>query len=185
MAPIPPDNGLVPPTESAVLVPLPEAEPVVGRFRADLDLAASRGVPAHVTVLYPFVAPDRLDHQVLGVLAEAVASVTAFDVTLARISWFGEKVVWLAPEPDAPFRALISAVGRRFPDLAPYGGAHADPVPHLTVGHDAPVEVLRAAAEAIGPRLPVRAHVTAVWLMRGSAEAASWQTVAELPLRPA
>jgi 2'-5' RNA ligase len=168
-----------------VLVSLPEAEDVVGRFRADLDTSAGQGVPAHVTVLYPFVAPDRIDHQVLGALAEAVASVTEFHVTLARISWFGEKVVWLAPEPAAPFRALTSAVGRRFPDHPPYGGTHADPVPHLTVGHDAPIEVLRAAAAAIRPLLPVRAHVTAVRLMQGSAEAASWRTVAELPLRPA
>ncbi|HYS33327.1 MAG TPA: hypothetical protein VEM58_13815 [Streptosporangiaceae bacterium] len=45
------------PTESAVVVRIPEAEGVVGRFRADLDLAAPLGVPAHVTVISPFVAP--------------------------------------------------------------------------------------------------------------------------------
>ena len=35
--------------ESAILVPVPEAEPVVGRLRARLDRSAGRGIPAHVT----------------------------------------------------------------------------------------------------------------------------------------
>jgi len=48
-------------TESALIVPVPEAEPVVGEFRASLDRCAGWGVPAHVTVIYPFRAPDRLD----------------------------------------------------------------------------------------------------------------------------
>ena len=45
--------------ESAVLVPVPEAERAVSRHRARLDGAAARGVPAHVTVLYPFVPRPR------------------------------------------------------------------------------------------------------------------------------
>jgi hypothetical protein len=46
--------------ESTILVPVPEAEPVVGQLRARLDRAASRGIPAHVTVLYPFVPPGQI-----------------------------------------------------------------------------------------------------------------------------
>jgi hypothetical protein len=46
-------------TYSAVLVPVPEAERVVSRYRARLDGAAALGVPAHVTVLYPFVPAAR------------------------------------------------------------------------------------------------------------------------------
>ena len=46
--------------QSAVLVSVPEAEPAVSRYRARLDRAGAWGVPAHVTILYPFVAPPRL-----------------------------------------------------------------------------------------------------------------------------
>ena len=49
--------GPVTASESAVLVPFPEAERVVSPYRARLDGAAALGVPAHVTVLYPFVPP--------------------------------------------------------------------------------------------------------------------------------
>jgi hypothetical protein len=45
------------PIESAIVVRIPETERLVGRFRADLDVAAALGVPAHVTVLAPFVPP--------------------------------------------------------------------------------------------------------------------------------
>jgi hypothetical protein len=43
--------GPADPTQSAVLVPVPEAERVVSRHRGRLDAAAALGVPAHVTVL--------------------------------------------------------------------------------------------------------------------------------------
>jgi hypothetical protein len=33
-------------------------EPAVSRHRARLDRAAAWGVPAHVTILYPFVTPS-------------------------------------------------------------------------------------------------------------------------------
>jgi 2'-5' RNA ligase len=135
-----------------------------------------------VTVLYPFVDPRHIDHRVLHRVAEAIGTVPAFDVTFARTSWFGDTVLWLAPEPEQPFRTLTGAAWAGFPDHPPYQGAYADSVPHLTVGHDAPVEVLRAAADAIRPQLPIRAQVTTVQLIQGSAEPDSWHTVADFPL---
>jgi 2'-5' RNA ligase len=173
-----------PPTETAVLVLLPAADEVVGAYRARMDRAAALGVPAHVTVLYPFVPPDAVDAQLIDALAEAVGSVPAFDVSFDRTAWFDERVLWLAPAPADPFRDLTRAVWARFPDHPPYGGAHDELIPHLTVGHDVSVDELRAAARAIGPRLPVRARVTRAWLLRGSAEPGSWQRVVDLPLGP-
>lgn len=138
-----------------------------------------------MTVLYPFVPPDRINQLVLDRLAEAVGSVPAFDVTLARLSWFGHNVLWLAPEPEHPFRALTTAVWERFPDHPPYRGAHADLVPHLTIGADASLERLQRAAMAIRPLLPIRSHVAAARLMQGSPDAGTWHTIAALPLAAA
>lgn len=170
------------PYESAVIVAVPAAEAAVGRFRAELDRSALWGVPAHVTVLYPFVPPEHINHDVVAALSAAVGTVPGFDVTFSRVAWFGDDVAWLAPEPDQPFRALTAAVWQRFPDHPPYGGAFDDVVPHLTIGHDAPVPVLRAAADAVAPHLPIRTRVAAVRLIQGSREPDSWRTVAELPL---
>jgi 2'-5' RNA ligase len=171
-------------SESAVLVPVPEAERAVGRHRARLDRAAEWGVPAHVTVLYPFVAPAAITAATIGVLADAVRSVRAFDCEFAATGWFGEEVIWLAPRPDEPFRILTGVVSAAFPGYLPYGGAYDDVVPHLTVG-DHQVggrEDLRAAESDMLRALPIRARISRAWLMTGRTAPGSWRTVADLPL---
>jgi hypothetical protein len=60
------------PTETAVIVAVPKAEPVVSEHRQQLDVA---GVPAHVTVLYPFVAPEAISDTLITTLAAVVRSV--------------------------------------------------------------------------------------------------------------
>jgi hypothetical protein len=175
---------LDPAGESAVLVPVPEAERVVSPHRARLDGAAALGVPAHVTVLYPFVPPPAITSSVLDALAAAVASVGAFGCEFGDTAWFGEDVLWLAPRPQAPFLALIRAVRTAFPGYLPYGGAYADPVPHLTVGErpGGGVAELRSAEAAVRPQLPIRAQVSRVWLMTRRSSPGGWRTMAEFPL---
>jgi 2'-5' RNA ligase len=172
------------PSESCLLVPVPEAEPAVGRLRGRLDRAAAWGVPAHVTILYPFVLPGAITSEVIDLAAAAVASVPAFECTFARTRWFGEDVLWLAPEPDQPFRALTTALHGAFPQCPPFGGIYPDVVPHLTIGDRPPggPATLEAAEAEVWPALPVRTLVSRAWLMTGTQAAASWRVAAELPL---
>ena len=156
---------------------------VTVRVRADLGRSAAEGMPAHVTVISPFVAPTRIDDRVLGALADVVGSVPAFEVKFARCSWFGDAVRWLAPEPVGPFRALTSALWARFPACPPFGGGY-DVVPHLTVGHGVDAARLEYVARSIGRRLPLTARVDSVALMAGGGGQHRWRVVAELPLRP-
>jgi 2'-5' RNA ligase len=175
----------VEPTQSALIVPVPEAEGAVGALRARYDTSASWGVPAHVTVLYPFLPPAGIDETVLAAVRETVLTVPRFDLVLTRTDWFGDDVLWLAPEPDGPFRALTAALWARFPQAAPYGGAFDDVVPHLTVAHGRPPPVLREAAVQVAAGLPIHAPVEAVRLIVGRPEPGdSWHTMAEFPLRP-
>ena len=46
---------------TGLIVEVPDAELVVAHWREQLDPHAMLGVPAHVTVLFPFAAPDRID----------------------------------------------------------------------------------------------------------------------------
>jgi len=166
------------------LVPVPEAERVVSGHRGRLDRAALWGVPAHVTVLYPFVAPSAITAATIAVLAGAVETISAFDCDFPATAWFGEEVMWLAPQPDGPFRALTRAVSAAFPGYLPYGGVYDDAVPHLTVGDRPPggAAELRAAEADAQRWLPIQARISRVWLMTGNALRGSWHTVAELPL---
>jgi 2'-5' RNA ligase len=171
-------------TETAVVVPVPAAEPVVGVHRARLDPAAGWGVPAHVTVLYPFVAPELIGPRVLAALARAVATVPAFDAAWCRTAWFEPAVLWVAPEPAEPFRALTAAVVKEFPDHPPFGGVYPEVVPHLTVGNGAPVQEMRAAERAIRPLLPFAMRVVHVQVLAGTTIDRSWRVLADLPLGP-
>ncbi len=103
-------------TLSGVIAVIPEAEAVVAPFRSRLDRSAGWGVAAHVTVLFPFLPPDRLGASVVAALGDAVRTVPRFGLTFPRLGWFGEEALWLAPEPADPFRALTSAVWARYPN---------------------------------------------------------------------
>lgn len=171
------------PTESAVIIPIPSAEKVVAGHRRDLDVAASWGVPAHVTVLYPFMPPSTLDDDVISRLAAVMRSARAFECTFSRCGWFGEDVLWLAPDPDRPFRDLTLAVTHEFPDYPPYGGAFDELVPHLTVGElqRGTVAQLRAAEAAVTAKLPVNARIDHALLIAGTREPNSWRTMVTMP----
>lgn len=174
-------------TESAVIVPVSAAEAVVAEHRRNLDAAASWGVPAHVSILYPFVHPTEIDDVVLGRLGAALSSVPAFECSFSRCRWFGETVLWLAPEPEQQFRDLTSAVWQAFPRYPPYGGAFDDVVPHLTVGEvgerrRGSLQELRAAEAAVAPQLPIRTHVDHALLVAGTRTAMSWYAVRRFPL---
>ena len=173
-------------TQTAIIVPVAAADPVVEPYRRALDHSAAWGVPAHVTALYPFVPPARLDAGVVEAAREVAAGVSAFDCVFERVEWFGADVVWLAPEPAEPFRELTHALWRRFPACPPYGGEFPDPVPHLTVGSTrlGDLPALRVAADELRGELPFSARVDRALLISGSDATGSWWTVAELPLRP-
>ena len=93
--------------QSALLITVPAAEAAVGEHRARLDPSARDGVPAHLTVLYPFLAPPLIDDAVLASLAALFAPVPAFAFTLDRVGWFGDDVAWLGPSVEY----AISPVG--------------------------------------------------------------------------
>ena len=162
--------------------------------RAVLNASARDGVPAHVTVLYPFMPPGLIGEAVLASLARLFAGFPAFAFTLDRVAWFGNSVVWLAPRDPGPLRALIGRALAAFPAYPRYGGQFGDEmVPHLTVGDRDGPAALRAAADAVRPLLPVEAVAAEVALMAGpppgnpAAAPGQWRLLASFPLgsRPA
>jgi 2'-5' RNA ligase superfamily len=169
-------------SESAVIVPVPEAQSTVGTFRAQLDRTAGWGVPPHVTLLAPFLPPDRIGPGELRRLRAAIRTVPRFTVIFRRVAWFGDDVMWLAPEPNDGFRALTAVVWAAFPDHSPYGGAYAEVIPHLTIGAHADTARMRAAARAVSAQLPIATTVRAAHLFQGHDAPDAWHSVAELPL---
>jgi 2'-5' RNA ligase len=104
------------------------------------------------------------------------------DATFSTTGWFGDRVLYLAPEPDGWFRSLIEKVCAAFPRSAPYGGEFDEVVPHLTVADRADRGQMAQAALEIERLLPLDAHVDEMLVMQGIPEPASWQIVERLSL---
>lgn len=170
------------PVESGIIVPVPAAEPLVGTWRTELDSGAWLGVPAHVTVLYPFASPDSLDDEVRAAVADLARGLAPFEATFAEVGRFGDDVLFLAPEPRPLFDDLLGRAAARWPEHPPYGGAYDEVVPHLTVGDNGDRDRFAAAVAAIEPRLPFTCTVDALEVVVGGASAGSWRRHWSFPL---
>ncbi len=63
---------------SGLIIEVPEAEPAVHRYRERLDANAPLGIPAHITVLAPFMPPETIDAGTLAGLGRLFAEVSRF-----------------------------------------------------------------------------------------------------------
>jgi len=157
------------PRRTALIVAVAEAEEAVGAYRLAHDSSAALGVPPHITILFPFIAPEAVDEAAIG---EVVAQIPAFAFRLDAVERFDDGAVWLHPEPSEPFRELTRAVWKRWPDYPPYEGAHDDVIPHLTVSSE-PI--------AVSIELPIRARADEAVLIEED-ERGYWRERARFPL---
>jgi 2'-5' RNA ligase len=167
------------PRESALLVEVPEAEPLVGALRSVHDPSAAAGVPAHITILYPFVPPERIDDGVEDAVRSVVAGHRPFTFSLRAAEWFDDVYLYLAPSPPEPFLALIEALAHRFPEYPPYGGEIEIGVivPHVTVAIQGSLEM----HGALSSELPIHAVTTEVLLMEQD-DGGMWSVRERFPL---
>lgn len=169
--------------QSALVVLVPGAEELVGAFRAQYDPSSAAGVPAHITLLYPFMPPAEIDESVMRRVRGSVSVHSPFDFDLSEIRQF-PGTVYLAPRPEARFLSLMRSLWQAFPDHPPYEGQHADVVPHLTVGTGLKAserdQIVRALTRAGVAALPIRGRVTEIALLDN--EDGPWRVVAVIPL---
>ena len=125
------------------------------RLRRRSVAEARRGLPAHLTLLYPFVEAGQLDPAVRQAVAAVAARHATFDYRLVSgARWPG--VAYVAVDPVEPFVALQADLARVFPDYPIYGEPWAFAfVPHVTVAEGAGTDeaaVLRDSAWMSLPR---------------------------------
>ena len=167
---------------SGLIIEVPEAEPAVAQHRDRLDANARLGIPAHITVLFPFMPPPAIGPAALTGLEHLLAAFPRFRFQLDRTAWFGDEVLWLGPRDPSPFRALTRSVADAFPAFPPYEGQFGDSTPHLTIGHEHPVADLRAAEEPVRAYLPIHAQATEVTLMTQQSTGGQWTKAATFTL---
>lgn len=168
--------------ESAFVVYVPEAESCVGPLRERFDASARLGVPAHVTVLVPFMSPERITDAVTSEVRRALSAVRSFSFALSEVRRF-PATAYLAPEPAEPFIALTESLVRSFPEYPPFRGEFETIVPHLTVANGNAAQAAVAAAE-LAVAMQARGHIasvcTGVALLENST--GMWRELRSFPL---
>lgn len=108
--------------------------------------ALDRGLVPHLTVLYPW-GPAPVEVRVIERAAAAVAGTGSISMHFDRLDTFESGIVYAALSDPDPVVDLIHRVAAAFPDTPPYGGEHADPVPHLTLGRCSPSDLPATLAD--------------------------------------
>lgn len=168
-----------PDRRSALVVVAREAEPVVREWRLRyLRESVERGIPPHLTVLFPFAPGGEIDEAVLASLRSLYASVRPFAYELASVEAFPD-AAWLAPRPVEPFLELVARTREAFPAYPPYGDTAHVPVPHCTLGVDDDPErveaMVRELRERLRRSLPIRCRAAEVSLVGERADG-TWIT---------
>jgi 2'-5' RNA ligase len=137
------------------------AVPLMRKYSYDSMLR----IPAHITVLFPFVPLDDLDAAALK-LRDLYADTQPFDVMLDGYGYF-PRTTYLQPVYPSPIKALFRRIHAAFPDYPPYRGAYGseDITPHMTVGEFA-TEAEREQA-VFPPYAPITFRVRCLHLIVG------------------
>jgi hypothetical protein len=141
---------------------VPEAEPAIGEWRRRHSRDGAAGMPAHVTLLYPF-APDP-DLDAVRALA---GEFEPFRYTLRSAREWPDGFVYLEPAPVERFAVVTRRLVERFPEYQPYGGAFRvdEVIPHCTVVHTDDADARADAAASVAGALPIDCNANEIWLM--------------------
>jgi 2'-5' RNA ligase len=147
-------------TALIVRVQLPRRlETIRRRAVPDSDL----GIPAHITMMYPFVPPGALD----TALREKIAAVTAAHAPISyRIAGPAQwpDTLYASVAPEAPFHNLQADLAAAFPAYPLYGGAF-DFVPHVTIADGEPRSWASLAHDPAWAALPASRTARSVELI--------------------
>lgn len=150
------------------------------------DALEAKGIPPHISLLYPWRTPPLSDADIETVRA-AIANYTPFSIAFSAIGRFPRKrVLYLKIRDNSQLRKLMQAVHGAFPETPPYRGEHEEVIPHLTIAtadNDFDLDQLEEeVTRRLQPRLPLSVEAQSVIVAQESPNGI-WSTVAELPFR--
>jgi 2'-5' RNA ligase len=138
---------------TALILRVPEAAAAVDAWRErTCEAKPSTGVPAHITLIFPFVPASEIDADLIAEVGALIGTAMSFCFALQETARF-PAVLFLAPNPAEPFIGLTDALTERYPPYVRYGGAFGSSVPHLTVaqGSDGLLDQVEASVRRFMP----------------------------------
>lgn len=171
--------GLGSPSDRSAVIVRARLPAGIEGWRRRCVAQAIDGLPAHATMLYPFVAPERLAPDVRDRLAEvAWRHAPIAHVLDGPREW--PDVVYLSLDPPEPFVALQRDLGDGFPGFPIYGPEFdLEFVPHVTIAEDAGACV---PLDDVAWRSLPRATIASAIEVIARSERGPWRTVWRIPL---
>ncbi len=120
-------------TTAVVIVASHEVQAIAVPILREYALDTLIRVPAHLTLLYPFVQYEQLE-AACQKLRAVCAEITPFDITMDGYDHF-PTVAFMKPADPQPLREVFRRLYAVFPECPPYRGQFGyDIHPHMTVG---------------------------------------------------
>lgn len=154
-----PTNG-----QTGLAIPVPAADALLELVESRHPGTVREGVPAHMSLLYPFVGVAELDDRVTHALSELVAEHEPMPVEFRECYRRGGFVA-LRPDPIEGLTELTRKTRVRWPDVVPYESAYGEVEPHLTVATRASEETAAMIEREVADQLPISAELREVWLV--------------------
>jgi hypothetical protein len=154
--------------QSSLALLFPEAEVYLDTYRKIHDPSARHGFPPHISIIWPFMRPDRIDRETLKQLKCFFGGFPKLDLQFGET---GRSLtgLYLLPKPKDPIIEMILAAMKLFPEFPPYGIPDYRPNPHVTIAHEKDargLEAITAAFEAEAEGFfPITARAEQVWLL--------------------
>jgi 2'-5' RNA ligase len=137
---------------------------------------AEDGMFAHATLLWPFVAPERLDGSVRELLARVAQSHAPIPFRLVRVARWPD-TAYVAIDPEAPFVRLQADLEAAIPGFPVYGpNREFEFIPHVTIAEGRAADNPRVLAEARRARLPQRHRAAGIEVI-ARPSGGRWRTV--------
>ena len=156
-------------------IALPPALEALRRQRVG---SAAEGVPAHVTLLYPFAAPSSIDASLRATIAGIAGRHRLSSIELVeRRAW--PDVLYASVEPDEPVRSLQAELATAFPSSS-LDRTEVPFVPHVTIVDGAGVTDDAVLADPAWGSLPVTVPVVGLELVVRKGD--HWRTDGHWPL---
>jgi 2'-5' RNA ligase len=130
-----------------VIVPPKNVQAFAYPLREEYASLSFHQMPAHITLLYPFVSEGEID-PALHILNQVCSHIAPFELTLDCYDRFENVHYLTTSEPDIVIR-IQGTLAKAFPDYPLYSGVHGSVfVPHLTLAD------FETRAESEGFELP-------------------------------
>jgi len=135
---------------TGLVIPAPSVDALLLSVALRYPGAVREGVPAHVSLLYPFIPVIDLDETVYTALRQLFAKQPSMSIKFSECRRRND-FVYLHPEPLSELVNLTNKVQRLWPNIVPYRGLYKGVEPHLTIAMGTSEETAHTIQSQSGP----------------------------------